>query len=85
VAFERKVNQAGIFENLARPELSDLNGQIQIECSCGRVTDYWLSAWRKVTKAGKKYLSISLRPKKFGEHGRTGDAAAANGGDDIPW
>jgi hypothetical protein len=72
MAYERKVNQCDVFENLARPDLSDLNGQIQVECSCGRVTDYWLSAWRKVTKAGARYLSISLRPKRAGEHGRTG-------------
>jgi hypothetical protein len=81
VAFERKVNNAGIFENLARPELSDMNGQIQVECSCGRVTDYWLNAWRKVTKGGARYLSISLRPKRMGEHGRTGAIPPTNDSD----
>jgi hypothetical protein len=84
MAYERKKNEAGLFPNTAHPDKSDLNGQILVECSCGRVTDYWLNAWRKVTKTGGKYLSLSLRPKRIGEHGQTGAASAANG-DDIPW
>jgi hypothetical protein len=86
MAFVPKVNEAGVFENRARPDLSDMNGQIQIECSCGRVTDYWLSAWRKVTKDGARYMSISLKPKKMGEHGVKGVAPGApvDDGDDIP-
>ena len=40
-----------------------------------------MSGWRKVTKAGGKYLSLALRPKRIGEHGRTGAAPAAD--DDL--
>ncbi len=82
MTFERKVNQCGLFPNTARPELSDMNGQITIQCAhCDQVTDFWMSGWRKVTKAGGKYLSLALRPKRIGEHGRTGAAPAAD--DDL--
>jgi hypothetical protein len=85
MAYERRVNQCGIFPNTAQPEKSDFNGQLALQCAhCSRVTDYWLSGWRKVTKAGGKYLSLSLRPKRIGEHGQTGTASAAKE-DDIPW
>jgi uncharacterized protein (DUF736 family) len=26
-------------------------------------TEYWLSAWLKVSKNGKKYMSLSIKPK----------------------
>ena len=26
-------------------------------------TDYWVSAWLKTSRAGTKYLSLSLKPK----------------------
>jgi hypothetical protein len=31
-----------------------------------------MNGWRRATKAGAKYLSLALRPKRHGEHGRTG-------------
>jgi hypothetical protein len=82
--FERRKNEAGLFPNTAHPDKSDFNGQLDVECAhCGRVTCFWLNGWRKVTKTGGKYLSLSLRPKKVGEHGRTAPAAhVANHMDD---
>jgi hypothetical protein len=80
------VNEAGLFTNTTRPDLSDLNGVISVACAhCGKETTFWMSAWRKVSKAGAKYLSLKLRPKRIGEHGATGTTPAAAGdGDDIP-
>ena len=79
MAFERKVNEAGVFPNTTNPDKSDFNGQIEVECAhCGKQTSFWINGWRKVTRTGGKYLSLSLRPKKVEEHGRTGTAPAAN-------
>jgi hypothetical protein len=78
MAFERKVNECGLFPNTVHPDKSDFNAQIDIECAhCGRQTSFWMNGWRKVTKTGGKYLSLALRPKKLGESGRTGTRPAA--------
>ena len=72
MAFERKVGECGLFPNTVHPDKSDYNGQLDVECAyCGRQTSFWINGWRKVTKTGGKYLSLALRPKKVGEHGRT--------------
>jgi hypothetical protein len=61
-----------------------MNGQISIECAhCSRQGAFWINAWKKTTKAGARYLSLSLRPKRLNEHGQTGDAAAARDDDDF--
>jgi hypothetical protein len=63
MAYERKINNAGLFVNSQHSDKSDLNGQIDIACPCGKTTAYWMNAWRRVTQAGSKYLSLSLKPK----------------------
>lgn len=30
--------------------------------------DFWLSAWLKESKAGKKYMSLSAQPKQVRDH-----------------
>lgn len=73
MAFERKKNQCGLFPNTVSPDKSDFNGQIDVECAhCSRTTAFWMNGFRKATKAGSKYLKLILRPKRIGEHGRTG-------------
>ena len=85
MAYERKVNNAGLFPNTVHPDKSDFNGQIDIACAyCGKQTGFWMNGWRKVTKTGGKYLSIALRPKRLNEHGETG-ASALTDDSDIPW
>lgn len=37
----------------------DLSGSINIDGQ-----DYWLSAWTKESKAGNKFLSLSIKPKE---------------------
>jgi hypothetical protein len=78
MAFEPKVNQAGLFPNTVDPDKSDFNGQIQVECAnCGRVTAFWINGWRKVTKTGGKYLSLALRLKgTAGANGQSRQPAA---------
>jgi hypothetical protein len=84
MGFERKVNECGLFANTLHPDKSDFNAQIDVECGhCGKVTGFWINGWKKVTKTGGKYISLSLRPKTM--HSRPAGAAPANDGDDIPW
>jgi hypothetical protein len=40
------------------PEDRDYSGSINIAGA-----EYWLSAWIKTSKAGKKFLSLSVKPK----------------------
>jgi hypothetical protein len=80
--FERKVNNAGLFPN-TRNDKSDLDGSIEVECAyCGKQTSFWVAGWNRATRAGAKYISLSLRPKKVGEHG-TGQPRAAVADDDL--
>jgi hypothetical protein len=64
MAFEQKVNTAGLFANTKAPDKSDYNAHIDVECPhCGKTTAFWLNGWRKVTKAGAQFISLKLRAK----------------------
>ena len=54
-------NRGAIFKNDNKVKDSDrdYSGSIEIE---GR--KYWLSGWIKTSKAGQKYLSLSVKPKE---------------------
>lgn len=41
----------------------DYNGNLRLNGQ-----DYWVSGWLKSSKAGKKYMSLSVRPKMAQEH-----------------
>lgn len=85
MAFVPKVNQCGLFQNTQKPEKSDFNGQIEVECpKCHATSAFWINGWRKATKAGNKYLSIALKAKGGAAPERTADGAADNDGD-IPF
>ena len=49
--------------------------------------DFWISAWVKYSKAGNKYLSLSVRPKeaKAETERQPAAPAAAAFDDDIPF
>lgn len=53
-------NSGALFTNDRKQDENhpDLNGTINIE---GK--EYWLSGWKKKSKAGKAFLSLSARPK----------------------
>jgi hypothetical protein len=47
MAFEQKVNTAGLFTNTKAPDKSDYNAQIDVQCGhCGKVTAFWLNGWK---------------------------------------
>lgn len=61
MAYELKVNQGSLFVN-NRKQLDthpDMTGEINVG---GCV--YWVSGWSKLAKDGKKWLSLSVRPKQ---------------------
>jgi hypothetical protein len=54
-------NRGALFKNDRREKETDADyrGGINID---GR--DFWLNAWIKESKAGGKYMSLSVRPKE---------------------
>ena len=52
-------------------------------------TDFWISAWIKSSKAGQKYMSLSVQPKQAkdikGAVAHKAPAGAADFDDDIPF
>lgn len=67
----------------------DSTGSLNVTCPhCGQETALWLSAWRKVSGSGKKFLSLSVKPK---DANASAPAKAAAGisqpepNDDIPF
>ena len=60
MAFQQKPNRGSLFRNddKSKDEDRDYAGSINVE---GR--EFWLSGWVNETKAGNKYLSLSIKPK----------------------
>ncbi len=54
-------NRGALFKSDRREKETDADyrGSINID---GR--DFWLNAWIKESKAGSKYMSLSVRPKE---------------------
>ena len=54
-------NRGTLFNNEKKTEEKhpDLSGSINIEG-----VEYWLSGWKKKSKAGTGFLSLSVRPKQ---------------------
>ena len=60
------VNSGALFQNDNKFKESqpDSRGEAEVCCPhCGAVTSYWLSAWWKVSRAGKQFLSMAFTPK----------------------
>jgi hypothetical protein len=47
--------------------------------------DYWISAWLKESKDGKKYMSLSVVPKDTRQSAQKANAAPADVDSDIPF
>ena len=60
MAYEQKDNSGSLFKNDKKEKENhpDYRGSINVAG-----TDYWLDAWIKESKAGKKYMSLSVKPK----------------------
>lgn len=58
-------NRGALFRNnkKEKPTHSDYNGSINV----GGV-DYYLNAWMKTSKAGAKYMSLSVKAKDSAPH-----------------
>ena len=54
-------NRGSIFKNDKKEEEKhpDMTGSLNVNG-----TDYWISAWKKTSKAGTSFLSLSVRPKQ---------------------
>lgn len=54
-------NRGALFKNDRKEKEThpDYKGSINVGG-----TDYWLSAWLSESKAGKKYMSLSVKPKE---------------------
>tara|TARA_R110000868_G_scaffold9875_1_gene48557 strand:- start:331 stop:579 length:249 start_codon:yes stop_codon:yes gene_type:complete len=54
-------NRGSIFKNDKKEEEKhpDMTGSLNVD---GK--DYWISAWKKTSKAGTSFLSLSVRPKQ---------------------
>ena len=70
MAFELKPNCGSLFINQRKTQDThpDMTGEINID---GKL--YWLNGWSKITKDGKKWLSVSIKPKQQNKqaHGYT--------------
>lgn len=61
MAYERKPNTGALFndsENKSRPEDRDYAGSLDV----GGV-EHWVSGYVRTSKTGKKYMSLSVKPK----------------------
>ena len=54
-------NRGNLFKNDKKEQEKhpDLNGSLNVD---GK--DYWISAWKKTSKAGTPFWSLSVRPKQ---------------------
>ena len=54
-------NRGSIFKNDKKEEEKhpDMTGSLNVNG-----TDYWISEWKKTSKAGTGFLSLSVRPKQ---------------------
>lgn len=61
MAFEQKDGSGALFKNEDKDteQHPDYRGSIKIHGQ-----EYWLSAWIKEAKSGKKYMSLSAQPKQ---------------------
>jgi len=60
-------NDGAVFpnENRTGPNSPNAKGSACIQCPhCGAKANFWVSTWTKVSKAGKKYMSLAFNPKE---------------------
>ena len=60
MAYEIKPNTGSLFQNKEKrsENFPDYSGSLNID---GR--DWWISGWKKTSKDGKTFLSLSIKPK----------------------
>jgi hypothetical protein len=80
MAFELKPNRGSLFKNeeKSNEEDRDYSGQLNVE---GRL--FWVSGYINTTKAGRKYLSLSIKPQS--DTAQPKKSRADDLGDSIPF
>ena len=77
-------NRGALFKNDKQGKESrpDYKGTLNVNGQ-----DFWISAWLKSSKAGNKYMSLSVQPKEAqaGTERRAAPAAGDTFSDDIPF
>jgi len=60
MSYEQKDNSGSLFQNKEKrsENFPDYSGSVRIEGH-----DWWISGWRKTSKDGKPYLSLSVKRK----------------------
>jgi uncharacterized protein (DUF736 family) len=60
MAYEQKDNSGSLFQNKEKrnENFPDYSGSVRIEGA-----DWWISGWKKQSKDGKTYLSLSVKRK----------------------
>lgn len=86
MAYEQKENSGSLFSNDKREKESHPNAKGS--ALIGGV-EYWVSAWTKTTKDGKKWQSLAFQPKEErAQEPRRGGSSKVGGGsieDDLPF
>jgi len=72
VLFKNTDKKAG---NSAHEKWPDYQGRLNVNGA-----DLWLSAWIKTDKSGRKYMSLSVKPKNSDAARQTNAAKSAGGG-----
>jgi uncharacterized protein (DUF736 family) len=74
-------NSGTIFDNDRKEKDThpDFTGTLNVE---GK--DYWISAWKKTSKGGKRFISLAVKPKD-GAGKPAAKKADDSDLDDIPW
>ena len=63
MAYEN-TNRGALFKNTRKEADTDCDYRGEVDIN-GQ--PYWLNAWLKTSKAGEKYMSLSVRPKEAKE------------------
>jgi hypothetical protein len=61
-------NRGALFRNDKREADTDANYNSSVNI---QGTEYWLCGWLKTSRAGDKYISLSVRPKEASKKART--------------
>ena len=56
-----QTNRGSLFKNEKKEEAKhpDMSGTLNVNG-----TEYWISGWKKTSKAGTGFISLSIRPKQ---------------------
>jgi len=85
MAYEIRDNTGSLHANEKREKDTHPNakGDARLICPhCNKSSDWWLDAWNKVAQTGKKWMSLSIKPK---EKRAEQAAAPAEDGDSLPF